>query len=226
MKGQIAASMMCADLLHLETSIRALEQSHVEFLHCDVMDGHFVPNWMMFPNLINDIAQSTTLPLDVHLMTDAPQDFLRALQLRPGDYVSFHTESTPHVERVIAAIRDRGYIPALAINPATPLAAVEEMLPEIGMLLLMTVNPGFAGQKMTPNSIPKIAKAKQMLLDAGLQDQILLQVDGNCSLQNAPLMIGAGADILVAGSSSIFDPGLTVAEGVAALRKAMDKAEA
>ena len=135
-----------------------------------------------------------------------------------GDYVSFR--STPHVERVIAAVRDRGYIPALAINPATPLVAVEEMLPEIGMLLLM-VNPGFAGQKMTPNSIRKIAKAKQMLVNTGLQDQILLQVDGNCSLRNAPRMIAAGADVLVAGSSSVFDPSLTVDKSVRVLRSAM-----
>ena len=137
-----------------------------------------------------------------------------------GRGIMYPSESTPHVERVIAAIRDRGYIPALTINPATLLVAVEEMLPEIGMLLL-TVNPGFAGQKMTPNSIRKTAKAKQMLVNTGLQDQILLQVDGNCSLRNAPHMIAAGADVLVAGSSSVFDPSLTVDKSVRVLRSAM-----
>ena len=220
MRGQISASMMCADLLHLEDSIRALEENGVELLHCDVMDGHFVPNWMLFPEMINTIAECTKTTLDVHLMTDAPQDFLRALKLREGDYVSIHYESTVHVQRVIAAIRDCGCIPALALNPATPLVMAEEILPEIGMLLLMTVNPGYAGQKLTPNGIDKIARAKRMLADLGY-DQILLEVDGNCSLENAPKMMDAGADVLVAGSSSIFKPELTVAQGVHALRDAM-----
>jgi ribulose-phosphate 3-epimerase len=220
MRGKISASMMCADLLHLEDSIRALEENGVELLHCDVMDGHFVPNWMLFPEMINAIAQSTAVPLDVHLMTDAPQDFLRTLKLRRGDYVSVHYESTAHVQRVIAAIRDCGCIPALAINPATPLVAAQEMLPEIGMLLLMTVNPGYSGQTLAPNGISKIARAKRMLADSGFPE-ILLEVDGNCSLENAPRMMAAGADVLVAGSSSVFKPGLTVEQGVRALRSAM-----
>ena len=117
MAGKISASMMCADLLHLERDIRLLEQCGVEYLHCDVMDGHFVPNWMLFPDLINRIAAVSSLPLDVHLMIDEPARILPSLALRPGDIVSLHAESTHHLQRALAAVRAQGASPALALNP-------------------------------------------------------------------------------------------------------------
>ena len=224
MKGQISASMMCADLMHLENCVRQLEESHVEWLHCDVMDGHFVPNWMMFPDMINALAKNTSIQMDVHLMIEDPAAILPSLKLKEGDMVSFHYESTPHVQRTISMIRDRGWIPAVALNPATPLEMIKEILPELGMLLVMTVNPGFAGQKLVPNGLSKISRARQMI-DHSATPNILIEVDGNCSLANAPLMIDAGADILVAGTSSVFSSKLTVKEGVASLRTAMSNGQ-
>ena len=221
MAGKISASMMCADLLHLERDIRLLEQCGVDYLHCDVMDGHFVPNWMLFPDLINRIAQETSLPLDIHLMIDEPARILPSLALRPGDIVSLHAESTHHLQRALAAVRAQGASPALALNPATPLCMAEEVLPDFDMLLIMTVNPGYAGQKLVPQCIEKIRRARA-LLDAAGYAGTPIEVDGNCSLENVPKMIQAGAQVIVAGSSSIFDKRLGIAGGVRALRHSME----
>ena len=223
MAGKISASMMCADLLHLERDIRLLEQCGVEYLHCDVMDGHFVPNWMLFPDLINRIAAVSSLPLDVHLMIDEPARILPSLALRPGDIVSLHAESTHHLQRALAAVRAQGASPALALNPATPLCMAEEVLPDFDMLLIMTVNPGYSGQKLIPQCLDKITRARKLLDDAGYA-ATPIEVDGNCSLENTPKMMAAGAEIIVAGSSSVFDKRLGVEEGVKALRRSMGQA--
>ena len=220
MERKISASLMCADLMNLQRSIDELDQCEVELLHCDVMDGHFVRNWMMFPDMINVIGQNTDLPLDIHLMVDSPVEMLDRLRLRPVDIVSISYESTVHPQYVLQAVRDRGALPALAINPGTPLYAIEELLPDIGMLLLMTVNPGFAGQKLVPQSIDKIDRARQMLDSRGYTD-IPIEVDGNCSFEHVPNMIRAGASIIVAGTSSIYKEGLALRDGVRMLRQVM-----
>ena len=220
MERKISASLMCADLMNLQRSINDLTQCGVEMLHCDVMDGHFVPNWMMFPDLINAVGDISDLPLDIHLMIDEPIDMISHLNLRSFDIVSISYESTPHPQRALQAVRDRGAIPALALNPGTPLCAIEELLPDIGMLLLMTVNPGFSGQKMIPQSIAKISRARQMLDSRGYTE-LPIEVDGNCSFENVPLMVRAGASIIVAGTSSIFRKGLALPDGVHRLRQAM-----
>lgn len=220
MERKISASLMCADLMNLQRSVNELTQCGVEMLHCDVMDGHFVPNWMMFPDLINAVGDISDLPLDIHLMIDEPIDMISHLNLRSFDIVSISYESTSHPQRALQAVRDRGAIPALAINPGTPLCAIEELLPDIGMLLLMTVNPGFSGQKMIPQSIDKISRARQTLDSRGYTD-LPIEVDGNCSFENVPLMVRAGASIIVAGTSSIFRKGLALPQGVHMLRQAM-----
>ena len=220
MERKISASLMCADLMNLQRSIDELDQCGVELLHCDVMDGHFVRNWMMFPDMINIISQNTDLPLDIHLMVDSPIEMLGRLRLRPVDIVSISYESTVHPQYVLQAVQDRGALPALAINPGTPLFAIEELLPDIGMLLLMTVNPGFAGQKLVPQSVDKIDRARQMLDSRGYAN-IPIEVDGNCSFENVPSMIRAGASIIVAGTSSIYKEGLTLYDGVRMLRQVM-----
>jgi ribulose-phosphate 3-epimerase len=220
MNHKISASLMCADLMNLQRSVNELTQCGIEMLHCDVMDGHFVPNWMMFPDLINAVGGISDLPLDIHLMIDEPIDMISHLNLRPIDIVSISYESTPHPQRALQAVREKGAIQALAINPGTPLCAIEELLPDIGMLLLMTVNPGFSGQKMIPQSIDKISRAKQMLDSRGYTG-VPIEVDGNCSFENVPMMVRAGASIIVAGTSSIYRKGLTLAKGVQMLRQAM-----
>lgn len=223
MNSKISASLMCADLVDLRKDLERLEASGVDWLHCDVMDGHFVPNYMMFPDQINAIALCTGLPLDIHLMTEGPERIIPMLKLRKGDFVTVHAESTPHLERAVAMIREQGGNPALALNPSTPLAAAEELLPELSMLLVMTVNPGFAGQKLVPGGLDKLRRVRRWLDERGFLN-MPVEADGNCSLKNAPEMIRAGAQILVAGSSSVFDRKLGIMNGVQQLRMAMNSA--
>ncbi|NLW20934.1 MAG: ribulose-phosphate 3-epimerase [Clostridiales bacterium] len=220
MKRLVSASLMCADLLNLRASLRQLEEVGVDWLHCDVMDGHFVPNWMMFPDLINAIAGETSLPLDIHLMVTDALMMLPRLKLRKGDALTISLESTVHAQRALAAVREAGAIPGLALNPGTPLVMLEELLPDVELLLLMSVNPGYAGQKLVPQSIGKIARARAMLDGAGYA-ATRLAVDGNCSFDNVPRMVAAGADVIVAGTSSLFMKGLSLQEGMARLRAAM-----
>lgn len=216
----ISASIMCADLLNLRQSALDLQEAGVDLLHCDVMDGHFVPNWMLFPDLLNALRAETKLPLDVHLMISDPMAMLPRLDLRENDIITISLESTPHAQRALAMVKDKGLRPGLALNPGTPLNLIEELLPDIGMLLLMTVNPGFAGQKMVPQSLGKIARARKMLDNSGYA-HIPIEVDGNCSFENIPLMVDAGADIIVTGTSSMFKKGLSLKEGARLTREAM-----
>lgn len=220
MKKLISASLMCADLLNLEADIRRMEQAGIDWLHCDVMDGHFVPNWMMFPDMINAVAGATALPLDIHLMVTDPLLLLSRLALRPGDHVTLSLESTPHIRKALAAVREAGAVPGLALNPDTPLYRLEALYPYFDLLLIMSVNPGFAGQTMVPQAIDRIAWARRQL-DAAGHEGTLIEVDGNCSFVNVPRMVAAGADVIVAGTSSLFRKDVSLAEGAEKLRAAM-----
>ncbi len=218
-KPMLSASLMCADLLHLQRDLDALTAAGVELLHFDVMDGHFVPNLMLPPDFVRAVRRGSNLPFDIHLMVEQPERVIPMLDLQAGDFVSIHAESTPHAHRALAMIRERGGRAALAINPATPVEAVGEVLDELDMVLVMTVNPGYAGQKLVSGGIDKLRRMRALLDDRGYE-RILLEVDGNCSFANAPLMRAAGADVFVVGSSSVFDPLLGIAQGVEKFRAA------
>ncbi len=218
MKSMISASIMCADALDMGKDLRALAQQGVEYCHCDVMDGHFVPNLMLSAPTISALKKANLMPLDIHLMVDNPGEVIPWLAFGEGDIVAVHAESTPHLQRVLALIAAKGATPALALNPATPLCMAQHVLPDIGMLLIMTVNPGFAGQKLVPQTLQKITQARRMLDDAGYAN-MPIEVDGNCSFENIPLMQDAGANIFVVGSSSVFDPRLGVEKGVQMVRQ-------
>ena len=214
---QISPSMMCADPFALGEVIHTFEQAKIEYLHIDVMDGCFVQNYTLGTDYVKALRRHTSIPLDIHLMIDAPERKLDWFQFGEGDYVSVHYESTPHVHRALAAIRARGAKAMLALNPATPICVLEHILDDIDAVLVMTVNPGFSGQALIPSMLKKIAALRTYLDERGYQ-HIEIEVDGNVSFANAEKMSRAGADIFVVGSSSVFSKEAPLAENIARFR--------
>lgn len=200
----ISPSMMCVDALNFESALRRVEALGVDMLHMDVMDGRFVPNMPMGLAVIALLSKKTHLPIDVHLMVEDNDFFIRELAPFNVHQISIHFESSRHLDRSLESIRNNGAKAGLAINPATSLEALDYALERIDYVLLMTVNPGFAGQKLTPASIRKIQDCRRYL-DARGYAHLPIQVDGNVSFTNIPNMVAAGADNLVAGTSSIFN---------------------
>lgn len=211
-RARLSASVMCADVLNLGAALAEIEASGIDYIHADIMDNRFVPNLMLPPELLNKLRAGTSLPFDFHIMAYEPESILNKLQLRENDIVSVHYESTPHLDRVISEIKRRGARAAVAINPATPIEALSEILPQIDMVLVMTVNPGFAGQPLAPGSLGKIQRMRKYLDGRGYVE-LPIEVDGNCSFENVPKMMEAGAEIFVVGTSSVFKSGQTVKEG-------------
>lgn len=215
MSKKIAPSLMCADLLNLGKHIEQMERLGIEYLHIDIMDGSFVPNYTLGTDFISAVKRATSIALDLHLMIDEPERKLDWFDFGAGDYVSVHWEATKHVQRALQKIKDRGAKPMLALNPGTPLCVVEDVRADIGAVLIMTVNPGFAGQKLVPQTIDKIKRARE------LYPELEIEADGNVSFENARLMSRAGADIFVAGSSSLFMAGKSLDETVKMLRESV-----
>jgi ribulose-phosphate 3-epimerase len=203
---KLTPSMMCADILRMADTLGVFEQERIPCLHMDVMDGSFVPNLMLGTGYIRQIRGASSIPLDIHLMIEEPGEKLEWFEPRPEDYISVHGETTRHLQRVLAKIRTLGAKPMVALNPATPLSAIEEALPDVDAVLLMTVNPGFAGQKLVPQTLDKIRRLRALLDDRGLE-AVEIEVDGNVTLENALKMRAAGANIFVAGTSCLFRPG-------------------
>ncbi len=217
MDVKISTSIMCADFLRLGMAVKELEASGVDYLHFDIMDGHFVPNFTMGPDILKSIRGETDIPFDTHLMVYEPERYIETFIQAGSDLVVIHVEACRHLHRTINLIKENGARAGVAINPATPLSALDYLLDEVYMVLVMAVDPGFAGQAMIPGAIGKIRQLKQKITQSG-QD-VKIQVDGNVSFQNAPRMVLAGADILVAGSSSVFRRDMTISEGMKALRR-------
>lgn len=203
MRSMLSPSIMCADPLCMWQDLDVLEKNEVAYLHCDVMDGHFVPNLMLSTETIKAVKARYRTPIDLHLMVEKPVGMIMWFPMGEGDIVSVHYESTPHIHRALSMIRERGASPALALNPGTPLECARELLGDIDMLLLMTVNPGFAAQAMVSSALEKITRARRMLDETG-HEKMPIEVDGNCSLINIPKMEAAGANVFVVGSSSAF----------------------
>ncbi len=220
MEKKISPSLMCANFLELGNELKELEKHGIEYLHIDIMDGVFVPNYTLGTDFIKKLHRASSIPLDIHLMIDRPDCKMDRFEFKEGDYVSIHYESTPHVQRTLNAIREAGAKPMLAINPATPLCVLEDLLPDIDAVLIMTVNPGYSGQKLIPQTIDKIARLRKMLDDAGYPE-IEIECDGNVSFENATKMSKAGANIFVAGTSSLYAPGADLSENVKKFREAI-----
>ncbi len=185
-----------------------MEEAGVDYFHCDVMDGVFVPNYSLGTDFVRMMHDMTETPLDIHLMVVNPERAVDMFDVRKGDILSFHYEACAHIQRTLQKIRDRGAKAGLALNPATPLDMLEYTIEDIDVLLIMTVNPGFAGQKMIPSSLRKIEKARQMIRESGCK--IAIEADGNVSFENAIKMRAVGTDIFVAGTSALFREDMTI----------------
>ena len=217
----LAPSVMCvSEWQGAEKVLDELRANGVELLHADVMDGEFVPNLMLGTESIKHLRKASPIPLDIHLMIETPEDKLAWFDIQPGEYVSVHAESTKHLQRTLARIREYGAHPMVALNPATPLCVIEDVIADVDAVLLMTVNPGYAGQKLVPQTLDKIERLRAMLDEAGRED-VLIEVDGNVSFENAAKMRAAGADIFVCGTSSIFSKEGTIAENIERFSKSM-----
>ena len=203
MNKMISASIMCADLLNLENAIKELETAGIEYLHVDIMDGDFVPNITLGFDLINALKKVTDIPLDIHMMVKNPSQFIDRMNLTENDILCVHYESEIHIHRTLEMIKNKGCKSGLAINPATPLENVQYLTDYIDMLLVMTVSPGFAGQKLYKGAERKVADAKSKLHEWGCEN-ILIEVDGNISLPNGEKLSKKGADIFVLETSSLF----------------------
>lgn len=203
MKKKLSASLMCADLLNLENAIKELEKAGIDYLHIDIMDGAFVPNITLGFDLINSIKKVTDIPLDIHMMVNEPALFIDRMELTENDIVCIHYESERHIHRTLEAIKNKGCKAGLAINPQTPVEVIEPLIEYIDMLLVMTVSPGFAGQKMFLGAGRKVEKARKLLNQWGYT-ATEIEVDGNISLENGKKMSDCGANIFVLGTSSLF----------------------
>ena len=215
---KIAPSILAADFASLGEQVREAEAAGADWLHVDVMDGHFVPNISIGPLIVAAIRPHSRLPLDVHLMIERPDDYLAAFAQAGADCISVHVEACPHLHRIVQRIRELGCRVGVALNPATPLSSLEEILPNIDLALVMSVNPGFGGQAYIPSSTAKIRRLRAMIDGLGLQVEI--EVDGGVGSANAGAIAQAGASVLVAGSS-VFNQRASVAENIAALRAAL-----
>lgn len=218
-KIRIAPSVMCADLCNLETDIRELEELGIGLLHFDLMDAHFVPNMPIGLTLIDQLRQKTDCDFDIHLMVKNNDFFVEAVANIGVQQIAVHAESATHLDRTLSEIQAHGIKAGVALNPATPLFAMEYVIDRLDFVLIMTVNPGFAGQRMVPATLQKISDCRTFLNERGVN--IPIEVDGNVSFENIPFMVAAGANILVGGSSSVFHKSGSRSESITRIHQAI-----
>ncbi|MDX9822419.1 MAG: ribulose-phosphate 3-epimerase [Syntrophales bacterium] len=215
---KIAPSILSADFGRLAEEISAVEKAGADWIHIDVMDGHFVPNITIGPSVVSSLRKVTKLPFDVHLMIENPERYVETFARAGSDFITVHVEACHHLHRIVTLIRETGARAGVSLNPATPLALIEPILPDIDLLLVMSVNPGFGGQSFIGSVLPKIRRAGELV--KAVAPNVLLEVDGGVTLDNARSVAEAGAEVLVAGAA-VFgssDYGKTLA----AMRAAID----
>jgi len=196
---KIAPSILSADFSKLGEEIIAVDQAGADYIHIDVMDGHFVPNITIGPLIVEAVRPVTKLPLDVHLMIENPDQYVEAFAKAGADYITVHVEACRHLHRTIQSIKSFGIKAGVVLNPATPVESIQHIISDIDMVLLMSVNPGFGGQTFIPEVLPKIRKVKEMAEQKGLSLEI--EIDGGVNPETARQCIEAGANVLVAGSA-------------------------
>lgn len=193
----VAPSVLSADFAHLADELESIGSA--DYVHFDVMDGHFVPNLTFGPDILRAIKATTDVPVDAHLMISNPDEMCHLYVEAGADMVSFHLEATNHAHRLVSYLREAGVRPAVAINPATPVCMLDSIIEDVDMVLVMTVNPGFGGQKFIPSSVQKVAKVRSLARAHGVTP--LIEVDGGVSASNAGQICAAGANVIVAGSA-------------------------
>lgn len=218
----LSASLMCADLMQLKKSVSELKEADIDYLHLDIMDGCFVPNITLGFDLVNAVKSITDVPLDVHMMVNEPSRFIDRMSLDKNDILCVHYESDIHIQRTLAQIRDKGCKTGLALNPQTPLGCMQHLTEYIDMALIMTVSPGFAGQKMFAGAETKTKQARELLNEWGCAD-IPIEVDGNISPENGRKLSLCGADIFVLGTSSLFIKNKDIKQSAAEFRAAVQE---
>lgn len=213
---RIAPSILSADFSRLGEEVAAVAAAGADFIHVDVMDGHFVPNLTIGPLVVKAIRKMTKLPFDVHLMISPVDPFIDDFVRAGADILTVHPEAGPHLHRTLQAIRAAGAKPGVALNPATPVAAIEPVLGDVDLILVMSVNPGFGGQAFINSQLKKIESIRKLIDASGRS--IMLEVDGGVNVETAPSVVAAGADVLVAGSAVFRGDPRAYAANIAALK--------
>ena len=217
-KIKLAPSILSADFARLGEQVAEVTQAGADYIHIDIMDGHFVPNLTIGAAVVAAIRPHTSLPLDVHLMVEAPQQYIKQFTEAGADIITVHIEACTHIHRVVQAIKESGVKAGVSLNPGTPLEMLDEILPSLDLVLVMTVNPGFGGQTFIEEMLDKIARLRAELDNKGLATEI--EVDGGINAVVAPRVVQAGGRVLVAGSA-VFHQGETVAAAMAKIRASL-----
>jgi ribulose-phosphate 3-epimerase len=215
---KLAPSVLSADFSRLGEQVAEVARAGADFIHVDIMDGHFVPNITMGPVVVEGIRAATNLPLNVHLMIENPDRFISDFIKAGADHIIVHSESSLHLHRLIHQVKDEGIQAGIAINPSTPLSAIEEVLTYVDIALVGTVNPGFAGQRMIPETLDKASRLDRLIKDRGYGAEI--ELDGGINAETAPDAVRAGATILVAGSA-VFNRNESVEDAMRRLRESI-----
>lgn len=217
-KIKISPSMMCADFINLKAMLDLFQEKEIEYLHIDVMDGHYVPNFTLGVDFCNSLAAYSSIPLDIHLMIENVDAYISSFRHLQNAVITFHPETVYHPLRTIQLIRQQGQNAGIAIDPSMPVESIRHLLPYVDMVCVMTVNPGYSGQKLIPESLRKIEELAEYMRKEKF-DGIDIEADGNVSWENIPLMIEAGSNVLVAGTSSIFQKEQDLSENIDKMRK-------
>ena len=217
-KIKLAPSILSADFARLGEQVAEVTRAGADYIHIDVMDGHFVPNITIGAPVVASIQSSTSLPLDVHLMIEHPEQYIPDFAASGADIITVHVEVCPHLHRILQCIKATGKKAGVALNPATPLSLIEEIIPDVDLILIMSVNPGFGGQDFIPAALPKIANLRKILDERKLSAE--LEVDGGITADNAPHIVEAGGRVLVAGAS-VFKTEEGITQALQKIREAV-----